>query len=646
MKARDVIENYLIELGISLKNNYTFIPKRDYQYSKKGSSETVRLGTYKVELSKRNSNTRELNVILNYTRDVFIYDVRLSNNIGRACDELASSAVCYYAEFIKYIAYNFDISVDIAEKLIALVEGAINNTEREIGKVVSNYNITMDKIKDKIASGRAEMTAQAVAEGTKVRGVHTTVTHHDGIFGDSYYVQATPITMGKERTNAMISGANNAADNLQSIYEKGASDNAVESLSGIKAKILNYFNDKLKDLLFVKFDDFFDEDLINDRGKNVSDNPIMYGHYLDVVDSLSEEQFDDFKKAIEYYNMSIVDELKEKVVNNIYNYFINTSKCDYDKVDYKLYTYLTGDKFGTGSDVSKKIKCYLTNIKFGDPKDNKIVIASFDKKRELVNKCDYLTSSEKDEILKSYDKFIADNKKTITNNIINLILSIIMVVLGIYAAFIAGKYAILFGLYDRGKKLLIFCGIIVTAFVSFGILCMDKKWYKKVLQVILSIAFIMIPVMWSKPITDEAAMREGKHKIEIRILDEKEIIFLEEGAQVPLEKLERSGYVFNGWVHNGYYINMPVKVTEKAIYIADLEESSEDMTTITYKFKNGQSNLVIKVKNGVTANLPKPPTRKGYKFDGWYDDSTKERFDGRNTYNAKKISVSAKWVKE
>ncbi len=646
MKARDVVENYLISLGISLKNNYTFIPKRDYEYSKKGSTEIVELGKHKVKLSKKNANTRELNVILNYTRDVFVYDVRLSKNMGKACDELVSSLVCYYAEFVKYIAYNFDISVDVADKLIALVEGAINNTEREISKVVSNYNITMDKIKDRIASGRAEMTAQAIAEGTKVRDIHTTVTHHDGIFGESYYVQATPITYGKERTNAMITGANNAADRLQSVYEKDASDDAVDELNSIKTKVLNYFNDKLKDLLFVKLDEYFEEELIENKGKNVGDNPIVREYYLDVIDSLTEEQFEGFKKATDYYGIDILEELKEKVVNNIFNYFINEEKCDYDKIDYKLYTYLTDEKFSTGSDVSKKIKNYFSNLKFGGTKDNKEVIATFNKKRELINKCDYLTKEEKDDILKSYEKFMADNNKLGINNFVNFALSVAMVLLGIYAAFIAGKYAILFGLYNRGMKFLVFCGIIIVAIISFVVLFMDKKWYKKILQVIMIAVFIMIPVIWSKPINDEETMREGKYKIEIRILDEKEIIFLEEGVQVPLEKLERTGYIFNGWIKDGYYIDIPTKVTEEEIYIAGLEEDTGNLATITFKYKNGQKNFVIKASKDVTSNLPYPPTRKGYKFVGWYDDSTNEIFDGRNTYQADKISVSARWEKE
>ncbi len=645
MKSRDIIENYLIGIGISLKNTYTFIPKMNYEYSKTGKSETVELGNYKVKLTRKYKNTRQLNVMLDYTRDLFVYDVHLSNNLSKACDELAGSAVCYFAEFIKYIANNIEINADLAEKLITLVESAINNTEKEIGKVVSNYNITLDKIKDRIASGRVEMTAQAIADSNRVTGFYTTTYKHEGLFGDSYTTYATPITSGVN-AGSSIAGANRAADNLQSVYEKGARDNAVDELSDLKVRIINYFNDKLRDLLAVKLDEYFDEEALDGKGKNLGENPVLRGQYINIVDSLKEEQFEDFKKVIEYYDINILDDLKEKTVNNIYSYFINEGKCDYDKVDYKLYTFLTNEKFGTKSLVSDKIKTYLSNVKFSTPGENKKLIETFERKTKLINDCDYLTKEEKESILKSYDDFKKKNKKMSTGNIIDIILSIIVVVIGIYAIITGIRYASLFGIYKDGLGFITFIAIAVALVVSFFVLVMNSSVVKKVLQLLLIAGFVFIPIKFNKPISDEVAMRDGKHKIEIRILDEKEIVFLKEGEKVPLENIKESGYVFNGWVYNGYYINTPTYVKEKGIYIADLDEDTGDLATITFKFKNGQPNFVIKKDKNVTCNLPTPPTRKGYKFVGWYDDSTKERFDGRNTYKQNKISVSAKWEKE
>ena len=60
MKVEDMIENYLLSMGQKINlENYTFIPKRDYEYRSKIKEETIKIGKYTIELTKINRNSKE-----------------------------------------------------------------------------------------------------------------------------------------------------------------------------------------------------------------------------------------------------------------------------------------------------------------------------------------------------------------------------------------------------------------------------------------------------------------------------------------------------------------------------------------------------------------------------------------------------------
>lgn len=646
MKSKDIIENYLIELGVSLKNDYVYIPKREYQYSStKGKTETIKLGNYDVKLDKIIRNTRELFFVTNISRNTFINTVTLNGNIGKACEKLMSYSVLYYAEFLKYIVNNIDIKADFAEKLISLLKGAIDFTDREIGNIISEFNVGMDKARSKGDWHNANLTAQALAEANKIKGFHTDVYDTSGLFGESYTIYATPITTGTAKRNEMLSMASGAASQIQSMYEEIASDRAIESLRKVRTKVIDNFNRQLKELLLVKLNTYFEESLLDNTGTNIGDNPIIYGHYLDVINDLTEDQFEGFKQAVEYYSVNIINDLKKSVEDNIYNYYINEEKCDYDNIDYKLYVYLTKDEFGAGSDVAIRIKNYLSKLEFGTQKENKNLIATFDKKKLLVNECKYLTKEEKTTILQSYEDFKEKNAKANKNNIINIVLSIILVITGLYAIVTAWKYTILFGVYNGSIYLFGFGGIVISLILSFCTFIMNKNIFKKILQVLLSVAFIIIPIALSKPISEEEDKREGKYMIKLEVLEEREIIFLEKGELVPLDKIEMDGYVFNGWTKEYRYVIEPVYVDGDDEFVADIYDTNERLSTVTFKFGNGQKNMVVKVPINSEVPLPPTPERKGYKFVGWYEEELYKMHYSKPQVRLEKVTFRAEWEK-
>lgn len=65
MKTKDMLEDYLLSLEVSIKNKYTFLPKTDYDFKEKKKDETVKIGEYNIKLTQQYANSRELRLMLN-----------------------------------------------------------------------------------------------------------------------------------------------------------------------------------------------------------------------------------------------------------------------------------------------------------------------------------------------------------------------------------------------------------------------------------------------------------------------------------------------------------------------------------------------------------------------------------------------------
>lgn len=64
--------------------------------------------------------------------------------------------------------------------------------------------------------------------------------------------------------------------------------------------------------------------------------------------------------------------------------------------------------------------------------------------------------------------------------------------------------------------------------------------------------------------------------------------------------------------------------------------------TVTFKAAGGSAVKAQKVEEGKSVSKPKNPTRKGYKFAGWYTGKTAYKFD---TPVKKNLTLTAKWTK-
>ena len=121
-------------------------------------------------------------------------------------------------------------------------------------------------------------------------------------------------------------------------------------------------------------------------------------------------------------------------------------------------------------------------------------------------------------------------------------------------------------------------------------------------------------------------------------------------ATFTLKNPTRKGYTFKGWYTNAKFTGSKVtkiaKGTKKNITL--YAKWSKNTYKITYKLNKGKNNNKNPKTYTVTSSVSlKNPTRKGYKFKGWYSDS---KFKKKVTKIAKgstgNKTLYAKWAKK
>lgn len=114
----------------------------------------------------------------------------------------------------------------------------------------------------------------------------------------------------------------------------------------------------------------------------------------------------------------------------------------------------------------------------------------------------------------------------------------------------------------------------------------------------------------------------------------------------------RTGFKFNGW-YSDEKLTTPYTFTDPVhadftVYAAWTSMDSPDKPTthtVTFDTKGGSSIPAQTVEDGSRATSPDTPLRSGYKFDGWYADSSYKKVFDFTLPITKDTTVYAKWTK-
>lgn len=646
MKSKDMLEDYLLSLGVSIKNKYTFLPKTEYNFNEKKKDETVKLAKYNVKLSEQFANSRELRLMLNCAKDSFIEKVSITKDMHTSCKAIVENSVIYFTDLLKYLDSIIDIKPELMEKLIILCNGGISNVGKEIEQALSSYSIEMTKAQlEGQAEGQRSLEASIMDINSKKSTYVTLDSYHDPIMGNRTMGYVSSGFSDKAFAEGMMLGAQQAAAIIASVPVDVANDKAVEGLKAIRTNILKHFNKSIFELLSAKLPKLFDEDILDNEGNNLEENPTYKNFYLDILSDLKEDQFEDLVKATKYYDINIDKDVKQRVEDNIYNYYINERKCDYDKVDYKLYMYLFKDDNELMTNISSRLKKYFLSVTTNEKK--KEVFKSVEEKEKYLNECSYINDADKEEVINKYKNVRKSSTKDDANKKINIILSIISIITVAIGIFLAFRYRSTFMDYpDSNYTYQILFGSAGAAFLTFFAVTCDFEILKKIIMVSLTVISIPLSIYFNNETSKELSFREGKHKVTWNILDDQKVEFIPEGEKIILEKVETGGYHFNGWLCDYKYILTDITAQKETYCNADLKPTSSKLYKVTYKFGNGNKDLKIQYEENDFVYLPQDPTRKGYTFDGWYDVTHKEDINTTFVYGKYyDIVVKAKWKK-
>lgn len=129
------------------------------------------------------------------------------------------------------------------------------------------------------------------------------------------------------------------------------------------------------------------------------------------------------------------------------------------------------------------------------------------------------------------------------------------------------------------------------------------------------------------------------------------------GTEITLTATPDEGYEFTSFsvkdsdgneikVTDGKFI-MPAKnVTVSAIFNKKNESQNNTVFTVTF-ITNGDSSVESQsVECGKTAKMPNPPTKEGFKFDGWFLDEEFTQNFSFDTLITSDVKLYAKWLEE
>ena len=105
----------------------------------------------------------------------------------------------------------------------------------------------------------------------------------------------------------------------------------------------------------------------------------------------------------------------------------------------------------------------------------------------------------------------------------------------------------------------------------------------------------------------------------------------------------KAGYTFAGWFSDEALtkeFDFDEKITENKNIYTKWENAKYK---VTFEKNNDEETQVVEVSHGSTVTMPETPTKKGYRFEGWYKDEDLTEKYNFNTVLESDITLYAKW---
>lgn len=129
-------------------------------------------------------------------------------------------------------------------------------------------------------------------------------------------------------------------------------------------------------------------------------------------------------------------------------------------------------------------------------------------------------------------------------------------------------------------------------------------------------------------------------------------VYVQQGMKMKeLPSSTREGYEFAGWYVDSdctilFDKEQPIEqdITLYAKWIEIQPPAPIDKFTVTFDSKGGTLLSSQEIEDGKTASLPAMPTKRGYKFDGWWKEDYSHAWNFDTDTVSENITLYAKWV--
>jgi len=156
MKLDEKIDNYLISMGCSISNDYSYIIDENVSFKVKPREEKVKIAGKEILLSTKVLATMLLNQTLQGSNYVFMKSIhnviqeKGQNEIFELCEYINNASKVYYTDYIKFVKDKFDLTESIFENLTNLISANIQNTSSSIDKLLEKNHMQKSyaKIRD------------------------------------------------------------------------------------------------------------------------------------------------------------------------------------------------------------------------------------------------------------------------------------------------------------------------------------------------------------------------------------------------------------------------------------------------------------------------------------------------------------------
>lgn len=419
MKIEEVMDEFLLNMGMKLstKNKYLLID--DYDYTSKEKSRTIKIGNKEIKINKEKINTvRFLNSVDdvkdNFVRDLRNYDKKKLDELYKGENyyrEVSDYAIpecrIYFIDFLRYAVEKFDLNETNFKLVKTLVENSINRVD-SISTVAGSYQKEHDA-----AWARAKgygtaldtKTEQKIASGPKYVSLG-----YDGIFyANSAYT--------KSQIDTMYASNNQLAGMEFSEANKKLQKMADDAISNYLYGTIDSFHDSFKDIILAKYKKLFDDDIISGE-KNIEVNPMYLDGWKELIKNIDEDDFDKVKEVNDIFDLNLESTIYREVKNNIVEYYKQNKKCDYNNVDAKLYLYLSGKKdftvesLGVDNIVNVDIFNYFNDVIKNNTYSRKLNLNIFLKEeKDLIKECIYLSKEDIEELTRRANNKVKDFKE-------------------------------------------------------------------------------------------------------------------------------------------------------------------------------------------------------------------------------------------